>query len=287
MENRIKYLAIILILCSGSIMAQGPWAKGKGNGYGQLMFNTIPTYSELFDKSFDEGKRTTERELSDVTIATYIEAGVSDKLTIGGSIPLIFVGAGAATDANVTPVYPEDNLGSLGNISLFGKYTLIDKKWKLAFISDFALPTSTRNEESGLSTGVDAFTFQPMLSLGSSKNKFYYYGYFGYGMRSNEYHDFLNFGAEAGYKATKKITLILHLNSRYNLDNGNPAVDSPANIETGFYTSNQEYNAFLFKVFAEKLYKNFGAFFSLGGGGFGANSVAASPALSLGAFYKW
>jgi len=288
MKSTITKISLLLLLIASQfIIAQGPWAKGKGHGYGQLLFNVIPTYDQLFDTSADGNMRQTERKLSDFTIAPYIEFGVSDKLTFGGSIPFNMVSSGEASDENVIPIYPEDNLASFGNINVFGKYTFIDKKWKVAFISDFSLPTSTRNEESGLSTGVDAFTFQPKLSLGSSEGKFYYYGYFGYGLRSNDYHDFLHFGVEAGYKATEKVTIMLHLNRLHNLGNGNSNVDTPANLATGFYTSTQEYGAFLLKVFAEKLYKDLGGFLSLGGGGFGGNSVAVSPAISLGVFYKW
>jgi len=288
MKNRIQALyLLIFFLVSQVTIAQGPWAKGKGHGYGQFLFNIIPTYSELFDKDFEDGKRPTQRELSDITIATYAELGVSDKVTLGVNIPFVIVSSGDVVDSEVAPLFPEDNLGSFGNISLQGKYTFIDKKWKVAFISDFELPTSSRNEDSGLSTGVDAFTFQPKLSFGSSDNKFYYFGYFGYGLRSNNYHDFLNFGVEGGYKASEKLTLILHLNRWHNVNNGNPNVDSIANLETGFYTSNQEYTSFLIKVFADDLIKKVGGFFSLGGGGFSAKSVAVSPALSFGLFYKW
>lgn len=285
--TNFKGLTLFLILVTSFSYAQGPWASGKGHGYSQLLFNVIPTYNEVFDKSNPEGIRQAQRELSDITIAPYVEFGVSERLTLGGSIPFIIVSTGEATDSNITPLYPEDNLASLGNISMFGKYTIIDKKWKLAVIADLGLRTSSRNEVSGLSTGVDAFTLQPKLSLGSSSGKFYYYGVFGYGSRNNGYHDFLSFGVEGGYKVTEKITLILGLNSLSSLDNGSDSVNSPANIETGFYTSDQEYNAFTIKVFAEKLYKNLGGFFSLGGGGVEANSVAASPAISLGMFYKW
>ncbi len=285
--SKALLLVVIMFSMTHKTAAQGPWAKGKGHGYGQFLFNFIPTYSDLFDKDNPEGTRQSERELSDVTLESYLEFGLSDKFTIGGTIPFVFVGAGAPSEETITPVFPEDKLASLGNISLWGKYSLIDKKWKLAFIADFSLPTSSRNTASGLATGVDAFTFQPKLSLGSSTAKFYYYAFFGYGLRSNEYHDFLSLGVEGGYKASEKITLILHLNRWHNLNNGNPAVDSLANIETGFYTSFQEYTSFLIKVFAEKVYKNFGAFGSLGGGGFTAKSVAASPALGFGIFYKW
>jgi len=284
MKNRIYFF--LLVLVTNISIAQGPWAKRKGHGYGQLLFNVVPTYSELFDKNSSTGKRITERELSDVTIAPYVEFGVSDRLTLGGSIPFVFVWSGEASSSEVTPIYPDDNLNALGNINLFGKYTFIDKEWKLAFISDFSLPTSSRNIESGLATGVDAFTFQPKLSIGSSKGKFYYYGFFGYGLRSNNYNDFLSFGIEGGYGVTDKTKLILNVNRLHNLDNGSSLVDAPSIIETGFYTSFQEYTAFLIKVFAEEVYKDFGLFGSLGGG-FSSDSVAASPALSLGVFYKW
>ena len=76
------------------------------------------------------------------------------------------------------------------------------------------------------------------------------------------------------------------MNRLQNINNGNPLVDSPANLETGLYTSFQAYTAFLFKFFVEDLYKDYGAFVSFGGA-VRANSVAASPSISFGIFKKW
>ena len=285
-NHSYKYLVIMFFIV-GAMYGQGPWAKGKGEGYAQLLFNIVPTYDELFDEDSPEGTIETERELSDITIQSYIEYGLSDKLTVGGTIPFVFVSAGDQVNENVTPRFAEDNLGSLGNISFWGKYTLIDKKVKLAVISEFSLPTSTLNEASGLATGVDAFSFQPKLSIGSSNSKFYYFGFFGYGLRNNDFNDFLNFGVEGGFNSSENLSFILNISRLHNLGNGSSLVDSPAQISTGFYTSFQEYTSFSLKVFADKIYKDFGAFASLGGGGIRARSVAVSPALGIGVFYKW
>jgi len=226
------------------------------------------------------------RKISEIILSSYAELGITDNLTLGVSIPFNISSTGAATSTTETPTFPAGNLSSLGNISLFGKYTIGNGGLKLAFIPQVDLPTSTRNDVTGLSSGVDAFTFRPAISIGKSGTQAFYYGYFGYGLRTNEHNDFLTFGVEGGLKLSEKFTFIVNVNRLQNIDNGNPLVDSPANIETGLYTSFQQYTAFLIKFFVDDVFNDFGAFFSLGGGS-NANSVASSPALSFGVFRKW
>lgn len=289
MKTSIQLLRTILIvlMVAGAhcLIAQGPWSLGKGHGYAQLLYNTVPTYTALFDGS--NSTRASERELSETDIILYSEIGVTEKLSVGATVPLISVSSGAANQFNTSePIFPAGDLTSLGNISLSGKYNLVNRKWNIAFISQIDLPTSSRTEDSGLSTGVNALSIQPKISFGKSSSASFIYGFFGYGIRNNEHHDFLNFGVEGGFHAGEKVSLILNISRLHNLDNGSSAVDSPSNISTGFYTSFQEYTGYILKIFIKDVYKGFGGFASLGGGG-AANSVAASPALSLGVFYKW
>ena len=284
--NTYKYLLTFLAaLTSTMVIAQGPWSQGKGHGYAQLLYNTVPSYTSLFGG--ENGSRQSERVLSETDIALYAEVGISDKLTLGTTVPIISVTSG---DRNPRlpeiPLLPADNLTSLGNISLLGKYTLLNKSWNVAVITQVDLPTSSRTIESGLSTGVDAFTFQPKISAGKSTLNGFFYGFFGYGFRNNEHNDFLNYGIEGGKHLDDRLTVIINISRLENIENGNPSVDSEANLETGLYTSFQEYTGYLLKFFVKDIYKGFGAFASLGGG-FNANSVAASPALSLGVFRKW
>lgn len=281
--NMRNLLLVTCLFCILSASAQGPWAPGKGHGYSQLLFNLIPTYSQVYDGG--STTREVERELFDFTIAAYAEFGITSKLTIGANVPFVLVNTGAATDPLVTPTLPSDNLASPGNISLFGKYTFLDQSVKVALIGQIDLPSSDRDPDSGLSTGVDATTFLPKLSVGGGQSSWFAYGFFGYGYRTNDHHDFLNFGIEGGLKASEDFTVILNINRWHNLNNGEASVDAPNIIETGFYTSFQEYNAFLLKIFAEDLFAGFGGFASIGGGM--GTSVAASPAISLGLFYKW
>lgn len=277
----LLFLATVII--QTSVFAQGPWAAGRGHGYGQLLFNTIPTYNTLYIGNGNT--RETERELSDITIATYLDYGITEKITLNANIPYIFVSSGDLVDNSITPLTEEGSLSGLGNITIGGKYTIVQKKLVAAFHLQADLPTRSFDNATGLSTGVDALTVMPKLSFGTSTNNWFLYGYFGYGIRNNDYHHLLNFGVEGGVKVNENVSLILNINNIEQLENGLASVDTPTNLETGFYTSIQEFNAFLLKVYAEKIYRNFGGLVSLGGGS--GNSVAASPALSLGIFYKW
>lgn len=280
----MKYLLVIFALFIQTLsFAQGPWAAGKNHGYGQLLFNTIPTYNTLYSGN---GTTTeTERELSDITLAAYLDYGISENITLNANIPYILLKGGALVDETITPITEEGNLSGFGNISIGGKYTFIKKKFVAAFHLQADLPTRSFDNNTGLSTGFDAFTIMPKLSIGTSKKDWFVYSYFGYGFRNNDYNHILNYGIEGGVKVSKNTSLILNINSINQLENGLASVDTPTNLATGFYTSIQEYNAFLLKLYAEKIHGNFGGLFSIGGGS--GTSVAVSPAISLGVFYKW
>lgn len=269
------------------LSAQGPWVAEKGGGYGQLLFNTIPTYSSVFSESQNGSFRRTERLISEFIISPYAEYSVSDKLAIGAQIPYISVSTGNPSTTDVTPTLPADNLSSLGNVNVFGKYRLTNKKIVSALMLDITAPTSSRTQDSGLSTGVNAFSFQPKISVGGQNTTLYYYVFAGYGFRTNDHHDFANFGIELGLKLTQTANIILHVNRWQNINNGDPSVDSMANIETGLFTSFQQYTGVLFKIFVDEIFGlPFGTFVSFGSGS-NADSVAASPAISFGVFKKW
>jgi len=72
--------AIILSVITITLAAQSPWAQGKGKGYSQILFNTIPTYAGIF--SGDDGIRQSERFISETIIASFTEIGVTDNLNI-------------------------------------------------------------------------------------------------------------------------------------------------------------------------------------------------------------
>jgi len=133
--NTNKYLLTILAaLTSTMLFAQGPWSPGKGHGYAQLLYNTVPSYTSLFGG--DNGSRQTERILSETDIALYTEVGLSSQLTLGATLPIISVSSGDRNPRlSEIPLLPADNLTSLGNVSLFGKYNLINKTWNVAVIT--------------------------------------------------------------------------------------------------------------------------------------------------------
>ncbi len=123
----MRYLLILAaLIVQTSALAQGPWAAKQGHGYGQLLFNTIPTYNTLF--TGNGNTRETERELSDITLAAYLDYGISDKLTLTANIPYISVKSGALVDETITPITEEGSLSGLGNITIGTKYTFLQKK---------------------------------------------------------------------------------------------------------------------------------------------------------------
>lgn len=280
----------LMLASPSSGSAQGPWTQGKGNGYGQIIYNTIPTYSSVYGGD-GFGTRSLQREQSESMVAAYVEYGVTNTLTVGANVRFTWVQTGAARPAVIEPSYPAGRLSAFGNVGLFGKVPILDRAIKVAAIAQIDLPTGQRDILTGLSTGANAFTFQPKVSVGGSTRKVFGFGYAGYGYRTNSYHDQLFLGLEGGVRiARDKLLLVLNIHRLHNLDNGNDAVDHPANVETGLYTSFQEFSAFQLKLLAEDVYKGFGLMASMGGslpGSLATTSVPASPALTVGVTRKW
>jgi len=212
-----------LIAFSLSLTAQdSPWSPGKNHGYAQIVFNTLPPYTTIFNGA--EAARESERIISELTISSFAEIGITKNFTLGASVPLIRTATGEPGFNTTNPSLPADNLTSLGNVSLSAKYTFGNTPLKIAFTPKVDFPTSNRSDVSGLSTGVDAFTFRPGASIGNSGNDWFYYGFFGYGIRSNEHNDFLSYGIEGGKKLDDRLSVIININRLQNINNGNPLV---------------------------------------------------------------
>ena len=63
--------AFIVLFSFQSLFAQGPWTQPKGGGYSQVVFNTIPTYSSIFNGT-GGSTRQSERLLSEMVISGYL-----------------------------------------------------------------------------------------------------------------------------------------------------------------------------------------------------------------------
>lgn len=278
-------LFLILVFTASPCFAGGPWTLAKKEGYAQLSYSAIQAGS-LFNNSGDSYQLY--RKVSDRTLQAYLEYGLSDKLTLSANVPIKFVKTGDETfevDSTLVSVpFPAGQLTAAGNISLAAKYKILNKEWQMAVQIKTDAATSSYDPETGLQTGYDCWSYQPLLLAGISKQHWYGYVSAGVTIRTAQYSESLNVTGEAGYGFfNNKTYLILVLDLDKSFLNDSTQRDDY--LRTGLYVNNQEFFAFGLKI-----NQSLGKHLMLNGGFFGAaygNLVAEGPSFNLGIAYTW
>jgi hypothetical protein len=279
MKNSIL---LFILFISIAAFAQSPWPQKKGKAYTQLSFTTIPKYDTLFGAS----NSNTERETTDNTLQFYSEYGLTDKTTLLLNIPLKFI----TTNNLTTPIpliAPNTTAGSktaLGNITFGVKHNFYKKEWLLSGQLSMAANTGSFDENTGIRTAYDAFTFTPLLLAGRSFGKTYIQSFIGANFSNNNYSSNFKIGAEMGRKITRHIWLIGFLDLVKSFKNG-PLILPLTNQLTGLYVNDQEYGSFGLKGIGE-FNDKFGITAGFGGAFFG-NNVAKQAALTFGVYRKF
>ncbi len=279
MKNILK---IVVLLMSISTFSQGPWTKEKGKFYTQLSFTTIPSYNTLFG----DPEYNLQRNVTDNTLQFYGEYGISDKTTLLVNIPLKLINTeGFNTNANdVFTQIEETSKTSLGNIEIGLKHNFYKKDWLLSGQLSLEANTSSFDQNSGIRTGYDAFTFTPLFLAGKSFGKSYLQTFIGSKIRTNNYSSNFKIGGEYGSKISKHIWLVGFLDIEKSFNNG--TINLPVeNTVTGLYVNDQEYGVVGVKAIGE-FSDNFGITASLPAAFFG-NNVAKQVALSIGIYKKF
>lgn len=278
-----KFTILAIFIFSVTSVAQSPWTKKKGEGYLQLSFTNIPTYSELFS----DPERITEREITDNTLQFYGEVGLSDKTTLFTNIPLKLLKSGDAvnTGTGVLNSTISGEQTSLGNIQLGIKHNFYNKNsWVLSGQLGVETNTGSYDNATGLRTGIDAWSFGPLFLAGKSMGASYFQSFIGFDIKTNDYSSNFKIGGEYGGKVFSNFWLIGFLDIVKSFENGNVALPVN-NLLSATYTNDQEYGAFGAKLIYEISNKTgFNAGF---GGAFFGNNVAKSPALSIGLYHKF
>ena len=271
MRNQFIILALIAVQF---VSAQSPWTKEKGKAYVQLGYTGL-----FYDKMiFDNKEVTLNENYKDNTLQLYSEYGITNKLEAQLIIPFKIVGYTSKVGAI------SENLSGIGNISLGLKYKIHDKKWKLSTGLLFTANSIKKEEEKNLTTGLNANTLLPYITLGSSNGKWYYFAKLGYGYMDNEYSDFLNGTLELGYEIIKNGHLILVLDSR-NVISKEKAFENEPN-QWPSYLDRQEYLAFGIKGNYEFKEVDLGVNFAV----YGATAIDNSPlapTLNVGIYKKF
>ncbi len=272
--KKIFKFSVVAILLIQTTYAQGPWTKGKGNVYLQVGFTSL-TYSDIAD---NKGKsQKLGGDVTDLQFQAYSEYGITAKLTASLIVP--FRSLSVTNDVLNTTA----SQSGLGNVSLGLKYKLSDKDWKINSGVQYTANSISKNKTTFLTTGFNAATILPYISIGSSKNKWYYYGNIGYGYMDNDYSDFFRFNGEVGYNVIPKGHIIFAIETKNNLSKEDAFIKDPySNLST---SDRQNYNAFGIKLNYEFTKDKFGANFAAFGAADIKNAPLA-PTLNLGLYAK-
>ena len=209
-----KITQLLILFFSLTIFSQGPWTKEKGKFYTQLSFTTIPNYNTLFGNPDYE----IEGSISDNTIQFYGEYGISNKTTLLLNVPIKII----SFDQNVVCVTtPCNNIknkeNAIGNIEIGIKHNFYKKDWLLSGQLSIETNTSSFYKNSGIRTGYNAWSINPLFLAGKSFSKSYLQTFVGGNIRTNNYSSNFKIGGEYGNKITKNIWLVGFIDLTLNL----------------------------------------------------------------------
>jgi hypothetical protein len=272
----------LLLLITQTSFAQGPWTREKGSAYIQIGETSLQ-----YDKIKVDGEELDlTSNVSDLTTQFYAEYGITNKLEAQLIVPFRFVSRTGKNKANYYSgfgSFVDGSLSGIGNVSLGLKYKLFDSDWKISGGVLYSAKTALGDGAKGLSTGFNANTILPYISVGSSSGKWYYFGNLGYGYVDNLYSDFIKFGAEVGYNIIQKGHLMLVLDNRIIVSKENPLFIDIFRFSS--YYDRQSYSAVGLKFNYEFKKDKFGANFAAIGA-FALDNAPVAPTLNFGVYAK-
>lgn len=276
--KKVIMLSVVGLLGFQFANAQSPWTREKGKAYVQLGVTSL-SYDVV---QFDGNKLEDQGDYSDITVQAYAEYGITEKLEAQLVLPY--------KTASYKNAGFSESISGIGNVSLGLKYKLSDKNWKIS--SGIVYSANTIKKDLGFSsvktTGFNASTILPYISIGSSHNKWYYFGNIGYGYMDNDYSDFLKATLEIGYNIIPKGHLMVVLETRNPLEKGEAFdVTKPGydNLQWASHLDRQTYNAMGIKANYEFVEGKFGANFSTFGA-FGIDNSPLAPTINIGVYTK-
>jgi len=276
-------LIVIALFATSMSFTQSAWTKPKGNIFTQISLNDISNYSRIFNKNGED--LYTSRNITDRTLQSYIEYGLSNKTTLSISIPYKLLKSGDLVPKNSNLVTIEKgSYNSFGNIGLAIRHQLANKKYVIASQFQIDLPTSSFDKNTGLRSGIDALTISPTIAIGKGNETLFFQSFISLFFRTNQYSHGLKFYIEGGKKIFNQLWIIAFIDIVDSFENGN--VISPLqNLETFLNLNNSEYGGFGIKLI-EELNSKFGITGAFGGA-FSAHLEAQKPSFNLGVYYKF
>lgn len=270
--KHILILSVITLFAFQFSNAQSPWTREKGKAYVQvgftsLNYNSIQSNGQTLNNVGD---------YSDLTIQAYTEYGISNKLEAQLILPY--------KSASYENAGISQQISGLSNITAGLKYQLSDKNWKISSGILFSANSIKKDENLVVSsTGINASTLLPYVTIGSSHSKWYYFGTIGYGYMDNHYSDFLKATVEVGYNIIPKGHVMVVLDTRNPLIKENAFLNDKA--QWASHSDRQTFNAIGIKTNYEFVKDKYGANVSAFGA-FGIDNAPLAPTLNIGVYAK-
>lgn len=275
--KKVIMLSVVGLLGFQFASAQSPWTREKGKAYVQLGVTSL-SYDTV---QFDGNKLEDQGDYSDITVQAYAEYGITDKLEAQLVLPY--------KTASYKNAGFSESISGIGNISLGLKYKLSNKNWKISLGILYSANSIKKDKELVVSTtGINASTILPYVTIGSSHNKWYYFGNIGYGYMDNDYSDYFKATIEVGYNVIPKVHLMFVLDTRNPISKEKAFDDYKLGLDPYQWASHldrQTYNSIGIKANYEFIEGKFGANFSTFGA-FGIDNAPLAPTINIGVYTK-
>lgn len=271
-----EIMTILFLFFSDFISAQSPWVPKKASGYVHISLGIIPTYNQVFQGNQTQVK-TINSSITEWSTQVYGEVGVAKNWSLQLSIPYQYITSSENNNSN--------SISGIGNIGWSIKQNILNKGIVAAWQLQVNLPAFSTNQQIGLRTGYEAFSFIPTFNIGQGFDQAYYYFYTGIGMYTNQLSNDYRFGGEVGKLLFKKLWTVLSIGVRERWNTKNIDENDPY-LSTYSYVNNQSYTNFALKFIYQKN-DNWGINGSTNILSIRANNLPFQRPFSLGIYYKW
>ncbi len=264
--------------------AQQAWTKEKGKFYAQIGASFL-SYDQLLNgKANPKDYTPLNAKFTDMTIQTYGEYGLTNRITLSGQVPLKLL---SSSDVKLPNTIKEGSLSALSNIQAAVTANFYNKNGiVVSGKANIGLPTAKFDAPTGLRSGFDAWSVEPSVLMGFGHAKFFASGELGYVLRTNNYSNRIHFAAQIGkfFGKKKKMMGIFNLELMKSGDNG--TYNDATSLQTGLYLDKQSYFSPTLK-FGYKTNDKITLWLSAGGGLAPiTKNIAASPGLSFSISYQ-
>lgn len=217
----------------------------------------------------------------------YGEYGITDKLNVVAVLPFKAVSTLGVTDSTdfSEVLLDSGSITGLSNITLAIKYGLIDDRWKLAVSGQVKINSSSVNSDLGLATGFQANAYGVILHGGGGiGKKGYGFADLGFNVYDNGFSETFEGQLEYGYALKERLYVGANMGYRISMQNG--TFNDGNLLQTGLYSSDQEYVAVSLKASYE-MKSGLGFNFATPIAPIYFNNIGFNGTLAFGVFYKW